>query len=731
MHLQLTPPRMNQRVPRIFLLWLLVWAVAGIVVAPTHAADLIRTLDDPDALQREIDRNEHLMLIVGAPWCAPCTKYKADIEAADFDVWPVFYANGDLDPWSDFVTSHKLKGYPATIFFWQGKEVETSPGRRINMGPIALDKLERVLANLREYGTALAPAKRQNQQQQKQNKLTRIGELSGHEKWVYDLSMDPVRGLLASASRDQRIGLWDINKRKTIGFLEGHTGAVFSVDFHPDGLWLASGGADRSVRVWKMPGGQIKTIFKHPDNVAVRDVMFSPDGRWLAISSDHADVLVLNTANWSDVRRFKGGLVGNRQIDFSPDSQHLAAGGKDGGIRIWSTNTGERVRLLTGHENWVRAVSFSPDGERLYSAGRDYSTRVWNWRQSEGELLPLKAKRCFRTVIIGGGSQRLGITSSYDGSVNVFDTGTNKVIEQLVFDLKKREGVARIAVDWSRSLLVTAHNNGKIYLWSIPDYPLEPLPQISPDKLAAPTIASTEDSNAMIVRQPNPLKIEVLVEKELDLGGVTIRLKRLPDGEVDYKSRSSKTSKLVSVKGLWMAETEFTERQYQAVMGHTASFSLNQGPEFPLAYIKGPQLRKLLAAIREKTGLPLRPPSEAEWIYAASTDANLRYPEGSKPVAMLSYGWFNNNSELRPHQVGQKLPNRWGLHDLFGNMREICFEGEDAASSKGWYTLCGGGWNISATHSDSRFMRYFSTSRDPRQGYDDDPWAGIRLVYVE
>lgn len=37
-------------------------------------------------------------------------------------------------------------------------------------------------------------------------------------------------------------------------------------------------------------------------------------------------------------------------------------------------------------------------------------------------------------------------------------------------------------------------------------------------------------------------------------------------------------------------------------------------------------------------------------------------------------GWSGNNSEGRPHEVGQKAPNKYGLFDIFGLMLEVCWE---------------------------------------------------------
>jgi formylglycine-generating enzyme required for sulfatase activity len=66
-----------------------------------------------------------------------------------------------------------------------------------------------------------------------------------------------------------------------------------------------------------------------------------------------------------------------------------------------------------------------------------------------------------------------------------------------------------------------------------------------------------------------------------------------------------------------------------------------------------------------------RLPTEAEWEYACRAGTDGPYDFG-RADRLRQYAWLADNSDQKTHPVGQKRPNGFGIHDLYGNVSEWC-----------------------------------------------------------
>ncbi|XP_013408024.1 notchless protein homolog 1 [Lingula anatina] len=78
-----------------------------------------------------------------------------------------------------------------------------------------------------------------------------IASLRGHVQRVYQIAWSADSRLLCSGSADSTLKVWDVKNKKLLHDLPGHSDEVYAVDWSPDGQKVASGGKDKVMKIWR------------------------------------------------------------------------------------------------------------------------------------------------------------------------------------------------------------------------------------------------------------------------------------------------------------------------------------------------------------------------------------------------------------------------------------------------------------------------------------------------
>jgi formylglycine-generating enzyme required for sulfatase activity len=210
-------------------------------------------------------------------------------------------------------------------------------------------------------------------------------------------------------------------------------------------------------------------------------------------------------------------------------------------------------------------------------------------------------------------------------------------------------------------------------------------------------------------------------------------------------------------RAFYIGVYEVIQAEYEKVMGTNPSYLARHGggkdqvagedtSRFPVDSVSWDDAQKFCRKLSQldaerRAGRQYRLPTEAEWEYAcrAGTTSRCHFDENREELG--DYAWYQENAGGRPHPVGLKGANPWGLHDMYGNVWEWCadsYHRDYCQKSPGPAVnpfcegptveriLRGGGWG--APYGAAWWCR--SARRGKRERGAVENYHGLRVVFT-
>lgn len=270
--------------------------------------------------------------------------------------------------------------------------------------------------------------------------------------------------LLAAGIADGSVSLWDVGNPRNpaqLAVAKGHTDSVFALAFSPDGTQLATGSGDKTVRLWHVDGHSLKPagiLAGHEKTVT--SIAFSPDGKLVASGSYDNTVRLWNAASGAPAGVLTGHANAVTGVAFSPDSHRLASASYDETVQVWDPSTGATVSTLTGATSFLEAVAFSPDGHEVAAGGDDHITRLWDVGAGT-QVASFTAPATIRAVAFSPDGSSVA-TGAANWCVSVWDVRAAEVVGHA-------QSGWGLAFDKSGRTMASGHYDGTVRLWGMSD----------------------------------------------------------------------------------------------------------------------------------------------------------------------------------------------------------------------------------------------------------------------
>lgn len=202
-----------------------------------------------------------------------------------------------------------------------------------------------------------------------------IGCLSSSKSKVLCCHFSSDGKMLASSGHEKKVSIWNMEDFQASKSSEGHSLLVTDVRFRPSSSILATASFDRTVRIWDAAKPSISLFKLHGHTEQVMSLDFHPRKVDLLCSCDGNDEIRLWNVNNRRCMRISKGAT--RQVRFQPGIGKLMATSTGNIINVIDVEVGNLMWNLKGHSKEVLSICWDTSGEYIASVSED-SARVWS-----------------------------------------------------------------------------------------------------------------------------------------------------------------------------------------------------------------------------------------------------------------------------------------------------------------------------------------------------------------
>lgn len=346
--------------------------------------------------------------------------------------------------------------------------------------------------------------------------------LEGHYLPVNSTTFSHDSKLLASASQDKTVRIWDTSSGKCLNTIKGHRDSVTSVVFSHDSKLLASGSQDKTAKIWETRNGQCLQTLKLDADVV--SVIFSQDSKLLASFSktsfegnDNGAISIFNTSSGQCLQTIERDNFNISSMTFLHDSKNITSVSRDATIniwdinngqclqtrqvchvgippfdvaalsydskilasalnlrsdktvKVWDTSNGQCLHTLEGHISYIYSIDISHDSKHLATGSHDETIKIWDISNDPKEhylQTPKSHSGQIDIVNFSHDNELLATGSTWDNVIKIWDTHDGQCLQTI--RLGHDDGKLSLSTfSYDGKILASAQRYTTVKIWNI------------------------------------------------------------------------------------------------------------------------------------------------------------------------------------------------------------------------------------------------------------------------
>lgn len=230
-----------------------------------------------------------------------------------------------------------------------------------------------------------------------------LRRIANHGDLVFAVAVSHDGDLCASIGKERQIRVWDTQTGEEVRALSIDKGLFRSIDFSPARGLLASASTDGLIRIWNpRQDARLVQQFRPGNQTAL--VRYSPNGEWLMTLGAKGPVRLWNAETFESVAALATGPSNGRDACFLGDGSRVLVASNDGQMRLYDWTVDSRKPQLTfggdaptgeSAESDAEAPPAAPDqilafaisDDETLVAGGTFHGRYSFWTLPEGKLV--------------------------------------------------------------------------------------------------------------------------------------------------------------------------------------------------------------------------------------------------------------------------------------------------------------------------------------------------------